>query len=201
MATRTNLIAILRGIEPHEAVAHTEQLLALGLVDIEIPTNSPKWFESVQMVVENFGSDLNIGVGTVTSATLARQAREAGARYIVTPNLDPSVIDMARSLGLKTCIGVFSASEIFAAVSMGVDLLKVFPAAALPTEYPKYIKGPLSETVRFAAVGGIDASNAQAFLAHYDAIGLGSAIYKPGQSVEQTASKGRAVQALMRTAN
>jgi 2-dehydro-3-deoxyphosphogalactonate aldolase len=74
-------------------------------------------------------------------------------------------------------------SEIFSACEAGADVLKVFPASSMPQNYPQMIKGPLSAPVRFFGGRRGDVNNAADYLRYYDSVGIGSALYRPGQPV------------------
>lgn len=189
MENNPQIIAILRGITADEAVPHIACLIEHGINRVEITTNSPEWETSLHRVRQRFGGDIQLGVGTVTTVDHLRRGIAAGADFILTPNLNPQVITRAKEQGLFVCAGVFTPGEIFTAVELGVDVVKIFPACALPRNYPQLIKGPLSQPVSFSAVGGVELDNAAEFLRYYDSVGLGSALYKPGQRVADTAAR------------
>jgi 2-dehydro-3-deoxyphosphogalactonate aldolase len=183
------MIAILRGITPSECVAQVACLREHGITTVEITTNSPEWATSLRQLRDAFGDEVTVGAGTVLTQEHVDICAAAGARFILTPNLDLGVIHAAKSHGLGVCAGVMTPSEIFSASEAGADVLKIFPASAVPVNYPQMIKGPLSIPVRFSAVGGVDVDNAADYLRYYDSVGIGSALYRPGQSVAITASR------------
>jgi len=187
MEPDSQIIAILRGITPGDAVEQIGCLLAHGICDIEIPTNSPEWSVSIQNAKAVFGEAINLGAGTILTVEQAILAAQMGARFILTPNLNPAVIQAAKKSGLSVCAGVFTSSEIFTAIELGVDCLKIFPAGALPVNYPQMIKGPLSQESHFSAVGGITIDNARQYLRYYNSVGIGSSLYRAGQTVDITA--------------
>ena len=187
MITASRIVAILRGITPSECVEHIACLRDHGITTIEITTNSPDWETSLRRVRSIFDDNVQLGAGTVLTPSQVDTCAQAGAEFILTPNLDLRVVKAAKQRGLRICAGVFTASEIFTACEHGVDVLKVFPAAALPLDFPQLIKGPLSTPAIFSAVGGINSENAIAYLRHYDSVGIGSALYRPGQRVAVTA--------------
>lgn len=189
MERNQRIIAILRGITPDDAVAHITCLLKHGINRVEITTNSPDWETSLHRVRQHFGSNIQLGVGTVTTPDQVRRCYAAAADFILTPNLNPMVIAQAKQHGLFVYAGVFTPGEIFTAVDLGVDVMKIFPACALPHNYPQLIKGPLSHPVNFSAVGGVAMENVDEYLRYYDSVGLGSALYKPGQRVIDTAAR------------
>jgi 2-dehydro-3-deoxyphosphogalactonate aldolase len=189
MVNKQQIIAILRGITTDDAVSHIACLVERGINCVEITTNSPGWETSLHHVRQHFGSDIQLGVGTVTTSEQVQRCYAAAADFILTPNLNPTVIAQAKQQGLFVCAGVLTPGEIFTAVDLGVDVMKIFPAGALPPNYPQLVKGPLSQPVSFSAVGGVEVENAAEYLRYYDSIGLGSALYKPGQCVAETAAR------------
>src|SRR5262249_3883623 len=105
------IVAILRGLTPDEAPAAFDSLVSAGIRSLEVPLNSPQPFESLRRLAARAGNDQLIGAGTVLTADAAARAADAGARLIVAPNFDLSVIDSARALGLATLPGVATPSE------------------------------------------------------------------------------------------
>lgn len=189
MVNNQQIIAILRGITADDAVSHIACLVEHGINRVEITTNSPGWETSLHQVRQRFGHDIQLGVGTVTTADQVQRCFAAAVDFILTPNLNPKIITQAKQHGLFVCAGVFTPGEIFTAVDLGVDVMKIFPACALPRNYPQLMKGPLSQPLHFSAVGGVEVENAGEFLRYYDSVGLGSALYKPGQRVADTAAR------------
>lgn len=189
MIANADIIAILRGITPADCVEQVACLRDHGLTTVEITTNSPEWITSLRRMREAFGDTVTVGAGTVLTPEHVAASAAAGARFILTPNLDPRVIHAAKHHDLRVCAGVMTPSEIFSACEAGADVLKIFPASVMPQNYPQMIKGPLSAPVRFSAVGGVDVNNAADYLRYYDSVGIGSALYRPGQSVAITAAR------------
>ncbi|WP_342325111.1 2-dehydro-3-deoxyphosphogluconate aldolase [Kosakonia sp. BYX6] len=187
MKESNQIVAILRGITPPECIEHIACLRDHGINSVEITTNSPEWATSLTRVREVFGDAIHLGAGTVLTPQHVVTCANAGAGFILTPNLDERVVVAAKQQGLQVCAGVFTSSEIFRACELGVDVLKIFPASALPLNYPQMIKGPLSQSVLFSAVGGVDCDNAADYLRYYDSVGIGSSLYRPGQRVATTA--------------
>lgn len=186
------LIAILRGILPHEILGHTEALVQNGFKIIEVPTNSPNWQESLAILIAHYANhpDIIIGAGTVTSDALLDTLIEVGGKIMVTPNLDPALIQKAKKNGMLTCPGALTPSEIFAGINAGADIIKIFPVTAFPQDYIKAIRSVVPKTQRIFAVGGITTDNLQSYYQMgYQGFGLGSDLYRAGQSVESTLEK------------
>lgn len=185
--TALPLVAILRGIRPEEAVAHTQELVAAGFDAIEIPLNSPDWQRSIGDTVAAFGKQALIGAGTVLSENLVDEVADLGGRLVVTPNTDEAVIRRSRDRGLYTAIGFATPSEAFAALRAGAQSLKLFPSTTFGPAYVKAIRAVLPKDVPLLAVGGVTPDNLGAFLdAGCAGAGLGSDLYKPGQTPAQT---------------
>ena len=157
---------------------------------IEIPTNSPDWLASVRLALEEAGTGTGIGAGTVLHVEQAEQLAATGARLMVTPNTDPSLIQHARALGLDIAAGFATVSEAFAAIAAGAQRLKLFPAFHYGPGYVRALKAVLPPQVPLYAVGGIDLGNLSAFLqAGCAGAGLGGELYRPGQDATTTARK------------
>jgi 2-dehydro-3-deoxyphosphogalactonate aldolase len=178
-----NIIAILRGITPEEAVAICETVLDAGITTIEIPLNSPQPLQSIALLAAKFGSSATIGAGTVLSAGQVRDVANAGGKIIVSPNFDADVVRETKALKLESWPGVLSPSECFAALQAGADGLKIFPCSVLGPAGVKAVRAVLPTQTRLYAVGGAGPENfATWFDAGVDGFGIGGALYKPGQT-------------------
>ena len=187
------LIAILRGITPIEAHAHVAALLDAGFDAIEIPMNSPDWQTSIAAMVAEFGHRALIGAGTVLKPDQVDELAAAGGKLVVTPNTQPDVIRRAVGHGMTVCAGCATASEAFNALDAGAQALKIFPSSSFGPDYIKALKAVLPPEVPVFAVGGVTPENiAQWLKAGCAGAGLGSDLYRAGQSVEQTAQKAKA---------
>ena len=190
--TQLPLIAILRGIRPEQAVAHTEALIDAGFDAIEIPLNSPDWQTSIRDVSARFGTRALIGGGTVLRPEQADELAGAGGKLVVTPNTRPSLIAHAVKLGLYIAAGFATASEAFDALDAGAQALKLFPATTYGPAHVKALRAVLPAVPLFA-VGGITPSNLADYLrAGCIGAGLGSDLYKPGQDLARTKQMARA---------
>ncbi|MEM9240387.1 MAG: 2-dehydro-3-deoxy-6-phosphogalactonate aldolase [Pseudomonadota bacterium] len=184
------LIAILRGIEPHEAEAICAALIEAGITRIEVPLNSPEPFDSIARMAARFGGDALIGAGTVLSPENVARVAEIGGKLIVSPNCDTEVIARSKQLGLQSWPGVMTPSECFAALKAGADGLKIFPASLIGPAGIQAVRAVLPKETQVYAVGGAGASNfAEWLAAGADGFGIGSALYKPGMSVDEVASR------------
>ena len=187
------LVAILRGVEPGEVVAHCEALHAAGVRAVEIPMNSPSPLDSVARAVAAVGDRMAVGAGTVLTVAAVDGLKAAGGVYMVSPDVDAPVIAHAVAVGLDTLPGFATATEAFAAVAAGARRLKLFPASTYGPGHLKALKAVLPREVGVWAVGGVGAAQMAVWKAAGAAgFGLGSELYRPGQTPEDTGAKARA---------
>ena len=198
--TRCPLVAILRGITPHEAIPVTAKLAAHGFAIVEVPLNSPDPIASIAALAREFGDTLLIGAGTVMTEAQVTQIAAAGGRLIVTPHADATVVTAAKRHGLIAVPGFFTPAEAFAMLAAGADALKLFPAEAANPAMLRAIRAVLPAGTMVLPVGGIDASNMGPWRAAGAAgFGIGSAIYKPGDTPDMVNSKAQTLMAALRT--
>lgn len=186
------LIAILRGVQPHESVAIAQALYDEGFRVIEVPMNSPEPLHSIALIRQALPADCLVGAGTVLSPQMAQSVKDAGGQIIIMPHADTAVIRHAKALGLLCVPGVATVTEAFAALAAGADALKLFPAEHLGTATLKAWLSVLPQGVHIYPVGGINPDNMQPYVvAGAKGFGLGSALYRPGQSAQDTRAVAR----------
>src|SRR5258708_4597718 len=181
-----NIIAILRGIRPEEAEPVCEVLIEAGLTTIEIPLNSPQPLQSIGILAKAFGSVATIGAGTVLRVQEVRDVANAGGRIIVSPGFDADVVGETKLQKLASWPGVLTPSECFAALKSGADGLKIFPCSVVGPEGVKAMRSVLPPQTMVYAVGGAGPANFASWLAAgVNGFGIGTALYKPGDSLAQ----------------
>lgn len=189
---RCPLVAILRGVKPDEVVAIGEALERQGIAIVEVPLNSPRPIESIALLAAAFGDRLLIGAGTVMTPAQVSEIAEAGGRLIVTPHADAPIVRAAKQHGLLAVPGFFTPAEAFAMLAAGADGLKLFPAEAASPAVLRALRAVLPPGTAVLPVGGIDAANIPGWqAAGATGFGIGSSIYKPGDSPETVAAKAR----------
>jgi 2-dehydro-3-deoxyphosphogalactonate aldolase len=187
------LIAIIRGVTPQEAEGIGEAVREGGIRIIEVPLNSPDPLKSIELLAKRFGDSMLVGAGTVLEPSQVADVQQAGGRIVVSPNTNVEVIAASARAGLVSSPGFFTPSEAFAAIHAGATGLKLFPAEGAT---PAVLKGQLAvipADIPVMAVGGISPDNMRPWLdAGAAGFGLGSGLYKPGQSAADTLEKARA---------
>jgi 2-dehydro-3-deoxyphosphogalactonate aldolase len=187
---RCPLVAILRGVRPAEAEAIGAALVEAGLAVIEVPLNSPEPIESIRLLAARFGGQALIGAGTVLDPADCARIAAAGGRLVVTPHADPAVVRAAKAAGLIAVPGFFTPGEAFALLRAGADALKLFPAEAASPAVLKALLAVLPKGTAVLPVGGIEAATIPAWRAAGAAgYGIGSALYRPGDTAEAVAAK------------
>lgn len=179
------LIAILRGLEPENALPVSDTLIEAGFRIIEVPLNSPEPLVSIQRIAQRHGAQAVAGAGTVLTARQVEAVADVGGRIIVSPNMNPDVGRAAARLGLYWCPGVMTPSEAFAALDLGASVLKFFPAEMVPPAAISAMRAVLPKDAVVAAVGGISPDNMAPYrVAGVNGFGLGSALFKPDYSLD-----------------
>jgi 2-dehydro-3-deoxyphosphogluconate aldolase/(4S)-4-hydroxy-2-oxoglutarate aldolase len=191
------IIAIFRGDYSLELILRMADALLEGHVNImEITLNSPLALRALPKLRDHFEADMLIGAGTVRNKNQAQQARDTGAQFLVSPNLDLETVSFVQSQGLLHIPGVFTSTEIQRASAAGCRMLKLFPMDGLANgvAYLKAIRAPFDD-VDFVPTGGISLENIADY-AHAGAIavGLGSKLVgKQSQPLSELTARAQAL--------
>ena len=138
-----SLIAILRGVHPHEVLDIAKAIYDAGWNCIEIPLNSPSPFHSLEILQNHFGDTCLIGAGTVLTRQDVQNVCAVGAKLIVSPNCNADIIDETKRLNMFSIAGIFTPTEAFHALASGADALKLFPGEIMIPFYVKAIRAVL----------------------------------------------------------
>ena len=184
------IIAILRGVTPHEVVGIAEELILSGITKIEVPLNSPSAYESIEILANRFPSEAVIGAGTVLAKNEVSHVWNSGGKMIVSPNVNVDVIRETKKLNMRSYPGVFTVTECFEAVQNGSDGLKLFPAFLMGVDGLKALRAVLPPGQSTYAVGGVDPTNFVDWLASgVTGFGIGSYLYKVGDNASAVRKK------------
>ena len=179
------LLAILRGIAPHEVDEVGDVLITLGFRILEVPLNSPDPYDSIQQLAKRYSGSALIGAGTVLKPEQVPQVADAGGALIVSPNLNSEVVKATKRMGMISVPGVFTPTEAFQALDAGADALKIFPGDVISPSYCRALRAVLPKDTLLVVTGGVNAANLGEFLSVSNGAGIGSALYSPGKAIKQ----------------
>ncbi len=172
---KNKIIAIVRGISPHDVLKIAEALLSGGVTLLEVTLNSPDALSSIKKMASAWEGKLLVGAGTVLDAASAQAAIDAGAQFIISPSLDADTIETTKKAGAVSIPGAFTPTEILAAYKYGGDIIKVFPAS-VGVGYFKDLRGPFPH-IPLMPTGGITLSTISEYKnAGAVAFGIGSGL-------------------------
>lgn len=160
---RTRIIAIVRGVKEDHILSVAEALYKGGITVMEVTLNTPNALTMISQLQEQWGDRMFIGAGTVLDLEDAHQAVQAGASFLVTPNLDENVIRWSSQQSVPIFPGAMTPTEVVKAWKAGATAVKIFPSASLGLPYIKELMGPLDK-IPMMAVGGVTVGNIKEFL-------------------------------------
>lgn len=160
---RTRIIAIVRGVQETHILSLADALLQGGITVMEVTLNTPGALRMISELQDKSGQHMLIGAGTVLDLEDAKKAVQAGASFLVTPNMDEEVIRWSSTEGIPIFPGAMTPTEIVKAWKAGATAVKVFPSASLGLTYIKELMGPLDQ-IPLIAVGGVTEENIKQFL-------------------------------------
>lgn len=172
---RHRAIPIVRALSAASGIEQCRRLVDAGAKILEISFTTPGAAGLIAEMVRHAGSATLIGAGTVLDETTARQAIDAGAEFLLAPNLAPGMVRTGHRYGVAVIPGAQTPSEVLAAMELGASAVKLFPASSLGITGMIGIAEALPR-VPFIPTGGIALDSAQEWLsAGAVAVGLGSA--------------------------
>ena len=162
-STRLMPVAVIPTLE--SALPLAEALMESGVPHIEITLRTPCALDAMRAIRKEF-PEMVVGAGTILDAQSISELVDMGVAFGVSPGLNPAVIEAAQKQDFLMIPGVITPGEVERGLSMGLKLLKFFPAeAAGGAKMLKALAGPYGHTgVKFVPTGGINAANAQAYL-------------------------------------
>lgn len=180
------LVAVIRGPSADLTVKMVDALIAGGVCGIEITYSTPNAEDVVRTLDQRFGDQIVLGMGTLTLPEQAQSAKEAGAKFLVSPICEPDLARAMVATGLAVMVGALTPTEVAQAFRLGSDVVKIFPGSLVGPGYIKALKGPFPN-IPMMPTGGVSAENVgEWFAAGVVAVGAGSELCPP-----QWAKEGR----------
>jgi len=171
---RVGIIAVVRAPSVETAVAGVDALVRGGVTGIEITFSTPDTAKVIAHLSDKYGDSITLGAGTVVRVDQAAEAAEAGAQFLVSPGVSRAVAQSMTDTGLTTMLGALTPSEVMAAVELGADVVKIFPAGFAGPKLISSFRGPFPEVVMMPT-GGVSTANLADWLATgVVAVGAGS---------------------------
>jgi 2-dehydro-3-deoxyphosphogluconate aldolase / (4S)-4-hydroxy-2-oxoglutarate aldolase len=169
-------VAVIR-LQDANKLRKVIEALALGGVSVaEITMTVPNAIGLIKQITGELSNDIIVGVGSVLSAQVAKEAIEAGAKYVVSPIFKKEIIEESHKYGIPAMPGCFTPTEIQTAYEAGADVVKVFPADVLGMPFFKGILAPMPH-LKLMPTGGVTLTNAGEWIKiGACAVGLGAAL-------------------------
>lgn len=179
----TPVVPLVQSNDPETALQIAKALIAGGLTVLEVVLRTDEAFACMAHLVEQL-PDAHVGAGTVVTPAQAERVIAGGAKFVVSPGLDPDVVAFCQSRNIPVFPGVVTATELTAAYNQGLRTVKFFPAALAGG--PKVIKALSSvfRDVQFMPTGGVNAANLPEYLEIPSVIGCGGTWLTPSDEIE-----------------
>ena len=186
------IVAILTGLTSARAAEVGRALVDAGVTILEVPLRGQGEGEALKAIFElaiAVGDRALVGAGTVLTVEQVRRVKAAGAKLIVSPNLDEAVVKATKEAGMVSLPGVYTPTECLQAVALGADGLKLFPTDGTSPRMLKAMLAVLPSEVPVLAVGGVDAKMVGTWwAAGARGFGVGSSLWKPSMTTEQVSA-------------
>lgn len=173
----SGVVAVMRDIPEDDVVDVARAIHEGGVTALELTADAKRCSELIAAVDRALAdTDAVVGAGTVRDAATARNVIEAGAEFVLAPNIREEVLEVCNRERVVAIPGVMTPTEADRAMAAGADILKMFPASTVGPGHVSAIQGPLGD-VPIMPTGGVSADNvADYFEAGATAVGAGSAL-------------------------
>ncbi|MBR3848698.1 MAG: bifunctional 4-hydroxy-2-oxoglutarate aldolase/2-dehydro-3-deoxy-phosphogluconate aldolase [Oscillospiraceae bacterium] len=177
------IIAIVRNVQKDKLIKLCRALYDGGIRLVECTydasgiTTDVETANKIKLIISEFGEKMTVGAGTVLTEEQVELTKEAGGKFIISPDVNRDVIKKTKTLELVSIPGALTPSEITSAIRYGADFIKLFPVNAVGgLDYIKAVSAPLSN-VKFLAVGGVNENNIASYIkAGFWGVGIGNGI-------------------------
>ncbi|WP_035743715.1 bifunctional 4-hydroxy-2-oxoglutarate aldolase/2-dehydro-3-deoxy-phosphogluconate aldolase [Arthrobacter sp. MA-N2] len=171
---KTPVIAVLRASHAREYLPVIDALVRGGISTIELTLSTEGVFDALPLLVREFGSEAEIGVGTITSGNQANRALAGGAAFLVTPTMNIEVLKSCAARGIPVYPGGLTPTELLEGWNAGATAVKVFPASTVGPGYLAQLRGPFPD-IQVIPSGGVGTADAIAWIeAGAMAVSIGS---------------------------
>jgi 2-dehydro-3-deoxyphosphogluconate aldolase/(4S)-4-hydroxy-2-oxoglutarate aldolase len=162
--SNSKVIAVLRA--PHVAalVPVCDVLVEEGILSLELTLTTPGLLDALPELVERYVDVADVGVGTILTKPDAQRAMDSGARYLVTPTMNLSVVKLAVERQVAVFPGGLAPTELAAGWDAGATAVKIFPAETVGAAYLKHLRGPFPDLEAIPS-GGVDLDATREWLA------------------------------------
>jgi 2-dehydro-3-deoxyphosphogluconate aldolase/(4S)-4-hydroxy-2-oxoglutarate aldolase len=168
------VLAVIRGSSKDLTLQIVDALVKGGVTGIEITFTTPNPLEVVAALSQEYRERIVLGMGTLTLPEQAAKAKEAGARFLVSPHIEDELARAMTTTGLPVMMGALTPSEVMKAWSLGSDVIKIFPGSLGGPAYMKSLKGPFPDIPMMPTGGVTDKNLTEWFNAGAFAVGAGS---------------------------
>lgn len=174
---KNKIIVIVRGVAKENLIPLAKAMYEGGIrlmectFDASGKTPWEETAENIRMLSKEFEGKMYVGAGTVINEKQVELTKNAGGKFIISPDTNESVIRKTKELGLISIPGSITPSEVMTAHRAGADFVKLFPVNVYGPGYIKTLSAPISN-VKFLAVNGITSENMKDYL-ESGAIGVG----------------------------
>ena len=181
---RATVVAVLRAPSAAAAVSTVDALVAGDITGIEITYSTPDAAAAIREIRSRHGDAVYLGAGTILGSDQAEESIAAGAQFLVSPGTEPTLTRTMLDTGVTVLSGALTPSEVMAAMSLGVHVVKLFPASLGGPAYLSALRAPFSE-VSFCPTGGVNADNLAEWLAAGAvAVGAGGDLCPTGAMID-----------------
>jgi 2-dehydro-3-deoxyphosphogluconate aldolase/(4S)-4-hydroxy-2-oxoglutarate aldolase len=172
---QVGVVPIIRASSPDIALRIAEALVKAGIPVLEVTLTVPRGVDVIRRVREVF-PDAFVGAGTVLDGVAAQDAVSGGAQFLVSPAIVPEVMAYGREHGVPTIPGALTPTEMLTAVTLGAEVVKLFPASLAGPRYLRTLQEPFP-FLRLLPTGGINIVNLREWMApNVVAVGVGTAL-------------------------
>lgn len=179
----TPVVPLVQANDPDVALKIAKALIGGGLTVLEVVLRTPEAMDCMEHLAKHL-PNAYVGAGTVLTAAQTEEVIRRGAKFVVSPGLDPKSVGVCQEAGLPIYPGVVTATELQQAYNLGLRTVKFFPAGLAGG--PKMLKAFSSvfQDVRFMPTGGVSAANLSQFLEIPAVIACGGSWLTPANAIE-----------------